>query len=215
MKYSISPSYGYEKLESHSFDDLVDIFEDQMRGWVFDPANILLSTSNGHIAAISILVGYFEGIEIYYKGIDSKNRSQEFFTYGFKRVFAQITGEAPEIEKAAKVFYEQARCGFSHDGMFRYRVFFSNARKEAMVFTYPKNPDGAWDIKSKVHSIVVNPKRFFECVIRHFDSYIALLRDANNTLAREAFRKAVAIKWGLNEPGAFIGFTEEEFQNQI
>ncbi|WP_018277926.1 hypothetical protein WKI13_09150 [Teredinibacter turnerae] len=213
MKFSISPSYGHEKLDSHSINDLVDVFEDRMKGWVFEPASELLGTANGHVAAISILINYFEGIEIYFKGADSKNQSQVFFVEGFKRVFAPTTGNSDEVAKAAKIFYEQARCGFSHDGMFRHKVFFSNVRKEALVFTYPRHTDGTWDTSKPILSIVVNPQRFYECILRHFTQYVAFLRDPNNSEVRGAFQKAVDLKWGLNEPEAFIGFTEEEFQN--
>ena len=42
------------------------------------------------VAAVALMVNYFEGIEIYVTGEDSKNKSFEFFTRGF--------GESPPFE---------------------------------------------------------------------------------------------------------------------
>lgn len=83
----VSPSFTYEKLESRRFSDLVDVFEDRMRGWLLNPAKHLLSLPHGAVAAVSLSMTYFEGIEIYHSGEDSSNRSKGFFRRGLQRVF--------------------------------------------------------------------------------------------------------------------------------
>lgn len=209
-QHFISPSFTHEKLESPSYDDLVDVFEDRTRNWFFLPASKLLDIPNCEIAAVALLVNYFEGIEIYLTGEDSKNRSPEFFARGFGRVFI-IQGQDPEFSrKIPAAIYNQARCGFAHDGMFRNRVFFSRVRPDPILVTWPiKN--GVPNRSAEVESIVINPPRFYDSIRIHFDSYAKKLREAADAEVRRAFEKAVALKWGLHEPDRAIGMTEDEF----
>ena len=60
MDNYISPNYKDEKLEDPSFEDLIDVFEDRVRNWLILPAESLLETRHGFVAAISILFTYFE-----------------------------------------------------------------------------------------------------------------------------------------------------------
>jgi hypothetical protein len=211
MQHFVSPSYSYEKLEAPTYDDLVDVFEDAMRNWFLVPALHLLKLPHGEVAAVALLVGYFEGIEIYCTGEDSKNQSAKFFANGFARVFA-IEEDGREIAKAiAAAIYGQVRCGFAHDCMFRNRVFFNRAPSKAMLVTWPKK-DGAYDHSGEIESIVINPDRFHECVLIHFDNYIAKLRSATDLKLKDAFERAMALKWALNERERFIGMTEDEFR---
>jgi hypothetical protein len=85
----ISPNFGAEKLESASYEDLVDVFEDRMRHWFLNPAERLIGMPHCQIAAVALLISYFEGIAIYLSGKDSKNRSFEFFANAFQR-FSQL-----------------------------------------------------------------------------------------------------------------------------
>jgi len=68
----ISPNFTWEKLENPSFDDLVDVFEDRLRNWLLEPAKSLLQLPHGFVAAISLLLTYFESIQTYISGQDSK-----------------------------------------------------------------------------------------------------------------------------------------------
>lgn len=209
-QHFISPSFTHEKLESPSYDDLVDVFEDRTRNWFFLPASKLLDIPNCEIAAVALLVNYFEGIEIYLTGQDSKNRSPEFFARGFGRVFT-IQGQDPEFSrKIPAAIYNQARCGFAHDGMFRNRVFFSRVRPDPILVTWPiKN--GVPNRSAEVESIVINPPRFYDSIRSHFDNYAKKLREPADADVKRAFKKAVALKWGLHEPDRAIGMTEDEF----
>jgi hypothetical protein len=38
MQNFISPNFGPEKLESPTYEDLIDVFEDRMRNWFLLPA---------------------------------------------------------------------------------------------------------------------------------------------------------------------------------
>jgi len=205
----ISPKFGTEKLESATYEDLVDVFEDRMRNWFLMPAERLLEIPHCQIAAVALLLNYFEGIAEYLLGKDSKNQSFEFFAYGFSKVFSV----PPDYENASKIvaraIYEQARCGFAHDGMFRNRVFFSDVPSKPLNFTFQKK-DGVLDL-SRVESITINPFRLCESVQIHLERYLKRLRDGSDAATKQAFETAVKLKWALDEPDRAIGMTEQEF----
>ncbi len=98
----ISPNFGYRKLESPTYEDLLDVFEDRMRNWFLLPAACLLDLPHSQIAAVALLISYVEGIEIYLTGQDSKNKSPEFFANGFFKVFA-IDGASSELSKKSRM----------------------------------------------------------------------------------------------------------------
>ena len=211
MKNFISPNFDCEKLESPSYEDLVDVFEDRIRNWFLLPAARLLELPNCQIAAVALLISYFEGIEIYLTGKDSKNKSPEFFASGFLKVFA-IEGKGAELsKKITDAIYDQARCGFSHDGMFRNRVFFSDTPSKPILVSWPKK-NGAFDSSGKVESILINPARFLESIRVHFNGYVKKLRDGSDLLLKQAFEAAVKLKWGLDDKDWSIGMTEDEFK---
>ncbi|APP08145.1 hypothetical protein P0E20_003518 [Vibrio harveyi] len=211
MEFKLSPNYTYEKLESNDIEDFIDVFEDRMLNWIFKPVEMLLNLEEGYIAAMGILSTYFEGIQIYIKGKDSTRNSQAFFIDGFCEVFG-TSEEAlkPKVKDTAKAFYSQSRCGFAHDGLFKNKLFFSNAYHKTFVFTYPMT-EGELDTSKPVESIVVNPYRFAELVFEHYKNYIGVLRDNKNVQIRSNFEQAVKIKWGLDEGEAIIAMSQDEF----
>lgn len=205
----ISPNFGAEKLESASYEDLVDVFEDRMRHWFLNPAERLIGMPHCQIAAVALLISYFEGIAIYLSGKDSKNRSFEFFANGFSKVFSVDHNDKNSSRIIARAIYDQARCGFAHDGMFRNRVFFSDVPSLPLLVTYRKK-NGVPDL-SQFQSIVINPFRFLESIRIHFERYVKNLREGSDETLKEAFQNAVKLKWALDEEARAIGMTEEEF----
>ena len=173
--HHISPSHSDEKLDSPSYGDLVDVFEDRMRKWLLEPALHLLTLEHGEVPAVALILGYFEGIEIYYSGKDSKGASKDFFRRGFQRVISTKPENAHLFDEIVNGLYVQARCGFAHDGLFRNRVFFSNARPEAISVTWPRK-NGEFVRDGHLESVVINTRRFIDGVIKHFEQYIAALR---------------------------------------
>lgn len=212
MRYYISPNFNHEKLEKPTLEDMIDVFEDRIRNWLLLPAKHLIETPNGLVAATALLSSYFEGIEIYLSGKDSKNHSGEFFVNGFLKVFS-VHGEGKEmLKKAAEGIYKQLRCGFAHDGMFRYRVFFDETLSKAILVTWPRK-NGVFDTTGELQSIAINPSRFYECIMTHFESYLKRLREGIDKELKEAFEKAVQLKWGIDEPDIIIGISEEAYRN--
>ncbi len=205
----ISPNFGHEKLESATYEDLVDVFEDRIRNWFLMPAERLLEISHCQIAAVSLLMAYFEGIAIYLSGKDSKNRSFEFFAKGFSKVFP-IQHEDKNAPRAVQsAIYNQMRCGFAHDGMFRNRVSFSDVPSKPIIISFPKQNDTL--NTTQIESIVINPRLFFESIKNHFEDYLKNLRTGADTTIKQSFEATVKLKWALNEGERAIGMTEEEF----
>ena len=211
--FYISPNFTHEKLEAPAYEDIVDVFEDRMLHWLIEPAHHLLSVKNGSIAAISLLMSYFEGIEIYYSGRNSKGRSKEFFYRGYQRVFVPVS-QPMYLQKAViDALYEVVRCGFAHDAHFRNRLYFSTVRKEALTFTWPMK-NKVFDPDGKFESVCINPNRFCEGVRLHFIEYVRSLREGDDQELKTNFLAAVELKWELNKPAPVIGMTEDQFQNK-
>jgi len=211
MKYHISPNFTHEKLDDPTFTDLVDVFEDRMTNWLIEPAHQLLSVEHGSIAAVAVLLGYFEGIEIYCSGQDSYKQSGVFFHRGFQRVFTASAAEPKMLFPAiTDTLYTAVRCGFAHDALFRKKVFFSTIRKDAFTVTWPKK-NGVFDMHGKLESVVINPPRFCECIRIHFGEYIRTLRAEQDEQLKANFLAVIRLKWGLNEPAPFVGMSENDF----
>jgi len=206
----ISPNFASDKIDLANYNDLVDIFEDRMRHWILEPALKLLKTTHGYVPAIALVLGYFEGIEIYLSGKDSINSSKVFFRNGFKRVFNVEESGSSFYGKIIDALYVQIRCGFAHDGLFRNRVFFSSSRPDALYITWPKK-DGKYITDGQLESVVVNPKRFIECIFLHFEAYLEDLRGGRNDELKANFLAAVKMKWGIDEPERIIGVARDEF----
>ena len=125
MDVKISPNYEGKKLDPGRTDDLIDVFEDRVRYWLLEPAKNLLKTQHGDVAALCLVLTYFEGITIYLKGKDSKNNSKAFFREGFLEVMRVSGIDDHLLGRVADVIYTDARCGFFHDGCFRSKIFVS------------------------------------------------------------------------------------------
>ena len=129
IQTNISPNYPEDKLDSPSFDDLVDVFEDRITNWVIEPAKRLASDEIYQVAGLCIALTYFERIWPYIQGRLSKGNSRKFFAEAFIDVFRPSRLPESLIHEVADVFYGDARCGFFHDGMFRDHIFFKSLDK--------------------------------------------------------------------------------------
>ncbi len=206
----VSPRYTSEKLEPPFYRDMVDVFEDRVRGWLIDPALVLLRVNRLSVPAVILCVNYFEAIEIYISGEDSARRSKEFFKRGFKRVFS-VRGQNDEVSDwISTALYESMRCGFAHEGMAKNGVNFSLVRSEPILVSYPKK-NGSPDLFSKPAAFIVNPEVFVKGVEAHFSRYVSDLRRSRDPVLSANFKRAAELKWALNEPGRVIGMTEKEF----
>jgi hypothetical protein len=208
MEAKLSPKYSHEKLENAGFADLVDVFEDLWRSYVFAPVDLLLKTPNGDIAAMTILCSYFEAIAGYVSGKDTNGQSKKYFVQGICQVFHS---DSPDFHKAAEAIYSNIRCGLAHEGMLNHKVNYSDQGSKVFFLTYRKASDGSLDIGAGVASIVVNPIKMYQAVVQHFDRYIRDLRNAKDQALVDAFMATVGRQWALGKGENPVGVTEAEF----
>ena len=211
MEHFVSPKYGQSKLENPSLDDLIDVFEDSWRGYVFRPAETLLSHADGDVAAMTLVTSYFEAIAMYMTGESSEGKSKRFFVFGFSKCFK---AKSDGVQVAAKEIYKHIRCGLAHTGMLTPRVHFSREGISAFFVTYPRNPDGSLNLEAPAASIIVNPQRMYEGAIRHFEQYIMDLRCRRTKHLTETFQKAISLLWRLEDGANIVGMTEHEFKGR-
>ncbi|MBL1275931.1 MAG: hypothetical protein COB30_007575 [Ectothiorhodospiraceae bacterium] len=207
MDERISPKYTHEKLGNPSTEDLIDVFDDIWRSYMFEPGRILLDSPNGSVAAMLILCSYYEAIESLYTGLSSRSKSQAFFIKGFARVFSAPSG----IEKVAKEIYNHVRCGLVHEGVLRSKVHYSNDGHKAFFLTYPKNSDGSLDTTGPSESIIVNPERMYSATLSHFENYVDNLRLGTIPLEVKNFELFVMSQYDVGSGESIIGMTYDEF----
>ncbi|WP_157966517.1 hypothetical protein [Bordetella bronchiseptica] len=213
MQQLLSPSYGHEKLDNPTLDDLIDIFEDCWTHYIFAPCELLLKSPHGDIAAITLLCSYFETIGGYLHDQDTTRRSKEFFCIGLSEVLP--TAQAEAFKPGVAAIYTHVRCGVAHEGLLGHKVNYSRAGSKAFYVTYPKAPDGSLDTDAEPSSIVVNPLRLFCLTREHFQEYVRRLRKPENQTLRQAFRTVVTRQWNLEGTREnLIGMTEEEFHQR-
>jgi hypothetical protein len=191
----ISPRFLNSKLAAGRLEDKIDVFEDRMEGWFLRHGRALCADEYGgrtsaRFAALTIVASYFEAIECYCSGEESRNRSCEFFKRGFLRVFPDLPaslraqGHASPDELANDIagdVYAQLRCGLLHEALPRHLLLLREDTA-AVGFMVHK---GTGDLGS----IVVDARKFVEAVSAHFRVYIARLRDPNETDVRQRFEK--------------------------
>lgn len=190
----ISPNYGAAKLDLPTIEDLVDVFEDRVTGWLFSPIRALLPRPSMWVPALGLSLTYFEPIASYRRGEESHGASGEFFREGFVDVFRSSEHDPALLDRIASVLYQDARCGFFHDAMLRDRIYVGTASDSPLHVTVPLR-DGAPDPEAEIQSVLIELNRFMEYVEGHFTSYLARLRDSSNVEEREAFSRACEVKW--------------------
>lgn len=193
----ISPTFLADKLDNPSLEDLIDVFEDRVARWLLEPAKSLLGSRNGQVAGFALLQSYFEGIWIYIQGQESKDKSKRFFREGFVDVYSPSKLPDVTLRNLADVLYEDARCGFFHDAMFRDRIYFADLPNGAPISITLPLKNGVPDEAGEIQTVLVNPSQFVRYIEGHFSKYIARLRDPAENDARQKFEEACKLKWRL------------------
>jgi hypothetical protein len=184
MAVHISRHYRDDHIKTENIETAISIYEDQVRGWFFDQAQILDKASD-HAGFITLLVvlSYIEGHAIFYKGEDSKNHSKEFFRHAFKEIFP-LYGDDPRVrDDAIDELYDQMRNGLFHTGITRGKVRLSS--------TYEIPVNLIIDLATKkCVQIDINPRLMLHGIEDHFSHYLMRLRNMDETVLRENFLKA-------------------------
>jgi hypothetical protein len=178
-----------------SLDDKITIYEEQLYGWFLDVIDPLRENGAADFVILMTALSLVEGHAIYLQGEDSENRSKQFFKDTFKamirpvvRMSASIseTNREDLLDKSAIMVYEQARCGFFHDGMTRYGIglFRGDESGEPGPLTISYAEDRNVPLQISFHA----PK-FLDALKDYFKEYFAMLRDPANAAPRSAFEK--------------------------
>jgi hypothetical protein len=199
-RIAVSPKFDALKLQNPTIEDKIDVFEDQVNGWIFNHANVLVSPQNPQYqhsgVAVLMLVGsYFESFAAFLRGESSEGRSKQFFADGLRDVCPDIFTTAQEEDPAnaervysafAHTFYAELRCGLFHEAMVRGKILIApgmpdvgNAGLGALIDTTTHT----------LSTIVIDPARFLSHVENHFASYVAKLRDPNQIDLRRNFER--------------------------
>ena len=114
-----SPNITLEEWQSGGKTD-VDIFEDQLRGWVFVQVAALRSRANPHSqhagqAVLALVTPYFEMVTAYLEGRASRRGETADF---LKRGLASVFGDRV-TEDAVEAFVTEVRNGLFHELIFR------------------------------------------------------------------------------------------------
>jgi hypothetical protein len=152
-------------------------------------------------------MSYFEGIWSYKQGVDSRGKSKQFFIDAFVEVFENSGLKVELLQRTAKLLYEDARCGFFHDGLFRERIFFAKIEGADLIITLPKK-NGIIDEEGKIQSILLDAQSCYLAVKHHFKSFINGLRDPNDKVQRSDFESFCKEKWNWEDEGIVIGLPD-------
>lgn len=78
MAFKISPKYYSTKLDSGLLEDIVDVYEDKVRGWLINCGRILNHHEHAGFGVLQTALAYFESYTIFFRGEDSYKRSKDF-----------------------------------------------------------------------------------------------------------------------------------------
>jgi hypothetical protein len=175
-----------------------------MRDTTLAPARALLDVPFGDPGSLCLALTYFESIWIYVTGERSNGRSKAFFRSAFVEVF-RTTGVDPGLlGRVADVLYEDGRCGFFHDGLFRHRIFFHGKPGAVLEITVPR-VNGSPDPNGTIQSVLIDAGAFLDQVERHFEELVARLRDAQNADVRSRFFVFCKELWDWDGEAVMVG----------
>lgn len=120
--------------------------------------------SESGFVVLSVGLMYLEPIAMFLKGEDSYRKSEEFFKFGFRRIFAAHEANDEELE----LLWKSSRNGMFHSGMQKYQCHLS--RKISTAF------------KTEGNVLIINPAIFINRLVTHLNSYCENLREMTDTI---------------------------------
>ena len=177
MPFAVSPRHTEEKLATGRIEDVIEVFEAQVTGWVVEPANHLRYCQHAGYAILSVLLPYFESIAQFLEG--RRRGSEKQFLVGLHAVFPFVPEDIPE--GVLSEFYDQLRCGMFHRGI---------AKGKVQIFPAGDFPIAIeWEKGNGVTFIKVVPINLIDPIYQHLQHYVASLRDPANEEMRRNFLK--------------------------
>ena len=166
--------------QTYSFDQQLADFESAVSGQIFDAAATLLATKPSRaLAALRLMVSYFEAIAKYDSGFGQQGQSRRFFVDGCRLVLARQKRREPgTVEPSTEqlqAFYEIVRCGLAHGATLSRNVALGVGNYALMVST-----DG--------RQMIVNPEGLLELLREDHQIYISSLKPLANEQQRANFQ---------------------------
>ena len=207
MPIQVSPQFTDSKLQPGcAMEDKIEVFEDQMSGWLLRHAHALLDEKyvfrkDAGFAVLTLVTAYFEPIESYHAGLSSDRQSKVFFRRGFLRVFLNLpttlknNGFTDADQLAADIadeIYIHLRCGLFHEGGAKHKLL---VRQDTAPLGFMLDMT-----TGNVGSIVIDPGRFVAEVQNHLNTYVARLRDPSETDLRQKFEAFFDHKMSPSQP---------------
>jgi len=180
--YWVSPHFASSDFgENPTTEQMVILFVDGVWGWQLDQAERLMQASpHAGLAALSVLVSYFEMIEQYREGIvGARGKSRRLFRDGVRWV---LGGAVPKegADQMAQRLYDAVRNGLYHDALVREGVVLSGELGSGVVMQTRTSPGGDTEL-------AINPSELVRVLQRHFAKYVVSLLDPGNVELRDAF----------------------------
>ncbi len=172
---AISPRFDESKLASGLIEDKIDVFEDQVLGWLVTPAKMMGSSQHSGFAMLAVTLAYFEPVGQFLEGKAGKSEAQ--FTLGMKAVFPAMASADPILFSE---LYNQLRCGMFHRGITKGKVRVARGTMNQLVFF--RSP-------TQVTAIIVDPWRLLEAVELHVKEYANQLRYGADVVLRHNFER--------------------------
>jgi hypothetical protein len=190
----VSPKYTVDDVVTQRAD-AVDVLEDQVEGWIFQPADTLrligTEVNAEHHNAIAILaleLLFFEPHGQLLRGTDEKGSAATFKT-GFNEYKRYLSaadssqrGEFVYQDFSAKKLYELGRCGLFHSAQLKYGLLVHPEVQGTLAFRYEPGVQ-AW---------IINPWPLLDSLRAYFKQYLADLRTSPLSAKRRAFDKIMS-----------------------
>jgi len=157
----------------------IDVFEDQLQGWLFEQARHLTPYQHAGPAVLSLLCPYFEAFSCYESGVSSKNQSVKFLKKGLQAVLPSLSSDVVDA------FADEVRHGFAHEAVFRRVIIHHDAQGLPGL---GKTAEGL---------LAVDPWWLLDRVERHFHDYVADLRRGADLKKLQSFNAFMAVRKSL------------------
>jgi hypothetical protein len=172
---AISPRFDESKLAAGLLEDKIDVFEDQVLGWLVTPAKMMGTSQHSGFALLAVALAYFEPLGQFLEGKSGKSGAQ--FTLGVKAVFPAMAGADPILFSE---LYDQLRCGMFHRGITKGKVRVARGTQYPLAIVRSA---------TQVTEITVDPWRLLAAVELHVKEYANQLRNRSNTALRQNFER--------------------------
>jgi hypothetical protein len=189
----------------------IDIFENRTKSWFLNHAQRLIETEisengdfkrPGEYAAMMLAFSQLEGFQKYREGNEETGNSEVYFKKALLKIFFNYEDEklerletnlqAVRNENTEGLFelYTYLRCGLFHAGFTDGKIYLNWSYPNAFEVAHNDDSDEGT-------SVIINPRKFVEKIIKYYEDYVEELRNRQNKTLRENFEKRWDHLWNL------------------